>query len=119
MNQRLLELLQQSEGYCSGEILSEQLGITRSAVWKQINQLREEGYEITSIPRKGYYLKPGYLNCKEIKNWLRGNKIGRHLYVAPSVTSTNDWACEKMEVYFWQSVKQRAGADKESSGLPL
>ena len=94
MNQRLLELLQQSEGYCSGEILSEQLGITRSAVWKQINQLREEGYEITSIPRKGYYLKPGYLNCKEIKNWLRGNKIGRHLYVAPSVTSTNDWACE-------------------------
>ena len=48
MNQQLLELLQQSEGYCSGEAISEQMGITRSAVWKQINQLRQEGYEIDS-----------------------------------------------------------------------
>ena len=92
MNQQLLELLQQSEGYCSGEAISEQLGITRSAVWKQINQLRREGYEIDSVPRRGYFLQPGYLNQHKIKAGLRGKAIGRELYLAACVSSTNDWA---------------------------
>lgn len=94
MNHRLLELLQETEGYCSGEKLSESLGISRSAVWKQMNQLREEGYEIESVSRKGYRLKEGYLNKKRICAALSGTKIGQELYLLPSVSSTNDWACE-------------------------
>ncbi len=94
MNQRLLELLQQSEGYCSGEALSKKLGITRSAVWKQMKQLREEGYLIHSSSKKGYCLEKGYLNRHEIMEGLQGTKIGRELYLSSCVSSTNEWASE-------------------------
>ena len=50
----LLRLLRQSDTFISGEELSRQLGITRAAVWKNMELLREEGYTIESVTRKGY-----------------------------------------------------------------
>ena len=40
----------------SGEEISASLGVTRAAVWKQINALREGGYAIPGDPRNGYRL---------------------------------------------------------------
>ncbi|MCR2045671.1 HTH domain-containing protein, partial [Anaerosalibacter massiliensis] len=40
----------------SGEKISENFDVSRAAIWKHINTLKEEGYEIESVPRKGYRL---------------------------------------------------------------
>ena len=46
MKERILELLQ-GTGFVSGQKISEELGVSRTAVWKYINALRKEGYERT------------------------------------------------------------------------
>jgi len=52
---RLLQLLSDGETH-SGEVLAEQLGVTRAAVWKLISVLRDMGVDIASHARKGYQL---------------------------------------------------------------
>jgi BirA family biotin operon repressor/biotin-[acetyl-CoA-carboxylase] ligase len=42
--------------WVSGEQISTQLGISRTAIWKQINRLKSDGHEIDSAPKKGYRL---------------------------------------------------------------
>ena len=42
----ILKLLRAEKGYVSGEKISERLGISRTAVWKHINSLKKEGYNI-------------------------------------------------------------------------
>lgn len=49
----LLDIL--SDGrFHSGEELGEALGITRAAIWKQLNTLRTHGLLISAVPGKGY-----------------------------------------------------------------
>ena len=57
MRTEILTLLRNSGEYVSGQQLCDQFGVSRTAVWKVINQLKEEGYQIESVPRKGYRLK--------------------------------------------------------------
>lgn len=49
-----LMLLQSGEAFLSGELLSERFGISRAAVWKHVQTLREEGWQIESVPHRGY-----------------------------------------------------------------
>ena len=56
-NQLLMLLLKNKGAYLSGEDISKRFGITRSAVWKQVNILRDMGYKIKSSPRLGYHLE--------------------------------------------------------------
>jgi len=49
----ILEALHE-EGHVSGEMLGRRRGISRTAVWKHINKLRQKGYKIDSSPRWGY-----------------------------------------------------------------
>ena len=65
-SEELLQLLRTSERFLSGEKLSRKLGVTRAAIWKKIEQLRAEGYEIGSVTRKGYRLRktPGRFQLK-------------------------------------------------------
>lgn len=53
----IIRLLMQRE-FVSGEYISGKLGVTRAAVWKAISAMREEGYEIESVKRRGYHLAP-------------------------------------------------------------
>lgn len=55
MKEKVLLLLKEGE-YISGEKLSEILGVSRTAIWKAINSLRDDGYEIDSVTNKGYKL---------------------------------------------------------------
>ncbi|PRO66839.1 biotin--[acetyl-CoA-carboxylase] ligase [Alkalicoccus urumqiensis] len=57
MKGEILKMLSRAEGYTSGEHISEQLGISRTGVWKHIQSLREEGYTIVSVRKKGYRLE--------------------------------------------------------------
>ena len=45
MKAKILQVLRETDGYVSGQQLCEQFHVSRTAVWKAINQLREMGYE--------------------------------------------------------------------------
>ena len=65
MKEQVLKMLEADGGYVSGEYLSRMLGVSRTAVWKVIKRLREEGYIIDSVTNKGYCLKgkPDFLDA--------------------------------------------------------
>lgn len=92
--QRILTMLkEQQEGYLSGEAMSQQLGISRAAVNKAVNSLRQDGYEIESATRKGYRLlsSPDLLTEGEIRPWLRAGELGSSLLCFPTIDSTNSY----------------------------
>lgn len=68
MKNKILDLLMDKDGYLSGEEIGNILGISRTAVWKNITKLKEKGYRIESISNKGYRLidNTDVLNEKEI-----------------------------------------------------
>ncbi|HCA04906.1 MAG TPA: biotin--[acetyl-CoA-carboxylase] ligase [Ruminococcaceae bacterium] len=92
-NLTIPEILIQTNEYVSGQTLAEKLGVSRQAVWKEINALRDEGYEISSVPRKGYKLEaaPKHLNEAALKSNLKTNIIGKNPIVLETVGSTNDY----------------------------
>ena len=89
----LLSLLRSSGGYVSGQQLCERFGVTRTAVWKAVNQLREEGYRIESVPHRGYRLAESpedLLSESEIASRLTTDWAGRTLYYLDETGSTNN-----------------------------
>lgn len=76
--------------YISGEDMAKSLGITRTAVWKYIRNLRKEGYRISSSPRLGYRLEqaPDLLNTEEIQTGLTTHVFGRSMQYHEKVAST-------------------------------
>jgi len=82
--------------YVSGEAISEMLGVSRTAIWKHINELRKEGYIIESSSKKGYRLQvlPDVLNVHEIKKGLETRILGREIECFESISSTNTYAKE-------------------------
>ncbi len=92
MQQKIIHFLKQSTAHVSGEQMSEQLNISRAAVWKYIDQLRQEGYAIAAIPHIGYKLEsaPDRLLPHEITYGLKTNYIGHEVVVKESTTSTMD-----------------------------
>lgn len=92
MRDAVLRILQQhKQVYISGEAISEQLQITRAAVWKHIHALREDGFEIDSAPRKGYRLlqEANTLHAAQITAHLATHTLGRALHLLQSAPSTN------------------------------
>lgn len=91
MKEKVLLLLKEGE-YISGEKLSEILGVSRTAVWKAINALREEGYEIESVTKRGYKLvkKPNVLNAAIIGSGLDVKAVGTEIVTMKTVDSTNE-----------------------------
>lgn len=92
MQQQIIHFLKQSTTHVSGEQMSEQLHISRAAVWKYIDQLRQEGYEIAAIPHIGYKLEtsPDRLLPHEITYGLKTKFIGHEVFVKESTGSTMD-----------------------------
>ena len=56
MKTEILRLLKETEGYLSGQELCERFQVSRTSVWKVIEQLKKEGYEIEAVRNKGYRL---------------------------------------------------------------
>ena len=91
----ILEALCASKGeYISGEHLSRTLGITRSAVWKGVDALRREGYEIESRTRLGYRLlsMPDTLEPEALAARLNTAVVGRRILFFDTLDSTNTYA---------------------------
>ena len=88
----ILTWLRNSEDYVSGQQLCERFGVSRTAVWKVINQLKEEGYTIESVSRKGYRLVESPEDAyseSEIMSRLQTRWAGRTLHFFESTGSTN------------------------------
>lgn len=84
------------EKYISGEEMAEKLGVSRTAVWKHIQELRSAGYHIESLSRSGYVLKeaPDSLNASEIGHGLATELLGQggRIHSFQQVDSTNNVA---------------------------
>ena len=93
IKERALELLGSGETF-SGERLARELGVSRNAVWKVMNQLRQAGYGIDAVTNRGYRLvaAPDLLSETEIRRWLRTKELGRELEIHEQLDSTNNRA---------------------------
>lgn len=91
LKSKIVEILKEKNDYVSGEEMSNLLGVSRTAVWKTISRLKEEGYVIEAVTNKGYYLKqsPDLLTEEEISPTLKTRYIGRKIYHYKQVDSTN------------------------------
>lgn len=89
--EKILEVLKNQSDYISGQKICEELGISRTAVWKNIKHLKEEGYKIDSISNKGYLLitAPDSISRLEIQNGLNTNLLGRVIHSYKIIDSTN------------------------------
>ena len=86
----ILELLRQhTDVYVSGTELAKALAVSRTAIWKGIEQLREEGYEIDSVTNKGYRLSSAsdVLREEDVRKYLTAEGLDVRVY--RSITSTN------------------------------
>lgn len=98
--ERVLELLKEREGgLCSGEEMSRALGLSRAAVWKAVEALRRDGYDIQSVPNRGYRLaaSPDRLSPGELAGALEGCTVGSRLFCLDCVDSTNNFARQKAD----------------------
>lgn len=94
MKTKILKRLKENDGFISGEKLSDEFDMTRSGIWKYMNILKEEGYIIESIPRRGYRItsSPDILTLEEIEEHLDTEFLGRTIHYFDSIDSTNDRA---------------------------
>jgi len=90
--EEILRLLRQKAGeFVSGAEFSQSLGVSRTAIWKQIRQLRELGYTIEAVTSRGYRLSgtPDTLIPAEIQAGLVTSRVGREIVYYESTDSTN------------------------------
>lgn len=100
MRARILEILEEKAPEpVSGEELSAVLGVSRTAVWKHIQVLKNNGYSIESLPKRGYILRgiPDSLRPEEILTGLKTKWLGRKVFFEESVTSTNEMAKKRAD----------------------
>jgi BirA family biotin operon repressor/biotin-[acetyl-CoA-carboxylase] ligase len=82
--------------FISGELISKKFNISRTAVWKQIQNLKKLGYNIESVKNRGYRLisKPDIPLYEEVIFELNTNIVGKNVYYFRSLESTNLFAKE-------------------------
>lgn len=97
MKKKILMFLKEQQGFVSGQDICEALGISRTAVWKYINKLKEEGYEIESVTRKGYRLlqSPDFMTVEELNRYLPEGTLAGDIFYYDSIDSTNEEAKRK------------------------
>ena len=96
MKTKILMALKGTEDYVSGQELCERFGVSRTAIWKVMEKLKEEGYEIASVRNKGYKLvhAPDIFSAEEIKSRIHTRMIARNVLFFDELDSTNTY-CKK------------------------
>ena len=99
MKSEILEALRETDGYVSGQDLCNKFGVSRTAVWKAIKQLKEAGYEIEAVPNKGYHIvsAPDLMNKVELESIRNTTWAGQEIYYYDVTDSTNIRAKELAE----------------------
>ena len=99
MKAEILRMLRETEGYVSGQELCNKFGVSRTAVWKAVNQLKEAGYEIEAAQNKGYHLLsvPDVMDQVELESIRATEWAGCEIHYFDSIDSTNTKAKELAE----------------------
>ena len=95
MRSEILEYFRNADGeFVSGEKISQDLKVSRTAIWKHIKVLRERGYQFESVTKKGYRLlyAPDLLTPLEVEPVLHTEEFGRHIRYLEKTVSTNEEA---------------------------
>lgn len=92
-------MLRDTDGYVSGQELCNRFGVSRTAIWKVINQLKEAGYEIEAAQNKGYHLidAPDVMTEAELESLKNTQWAGCEIHCYDSIDSTNTKAKELAE----------------------
>ena len=116
MKEEILRLLRSADGYISGQELCNRFGVSRTAVWKAINQLKEAGYEIEAQQNKGYRLMaaPDLMTEAEIKSLMHTEWVAKEVLYLDTIDSTNIKAQELAEIGYPSGTL--VVADKQESG---
>lgn len=94
MKAEVLSLLKGTDDYISGQMLCDRFNVSRTAIWKAVNQLKEEGYQIEAVQKRGYHLvafEEKYTKS-EIESRRVDAKIGHFIKYFDEVDSTNAMA---------------------------
>ena len=96
MKEKILTMLRSRKDYVSGQQMCEELGVSRTAVWKVMNQLKEEGYVIEAVSNKGYVLResPDSVTEYELQSLIPKESIINTIVYYPELDSTNNKAKE-------------------------
>lgn len=95
LKNKVLAVLEENKGKSvSGNEIAKSVGMTRSAVWKAVKQLRSEGYTILAATNKGYCLTEDndFMSEQSIFEHLTTVQIGRKTDIFRSIDSTNNFA---------------------------
>ena len=94
LQEKVLYILEKNRGkVITGGEISRQLGVSRNAVWKAINSLKQNGNNIESLPNKGYRLAVDSDGlCKQIiQEMLTTEKLGSRIQLLETIDSTNTY----------------------------
>ena len=99
MKIEILKMLRETEGYVSGQELCNKFGVSRTAIWKVINQLKEQGYVIDSVQNKGYHITeaPDVMTEEELQSCRKTKWAGQEIAYFDEIDSTNIKAKELAE----------------------
>ena len=128
MKTEILSMLRAADGYVSGQQICDRFHVSRTAVWKVIEQLKEEGYEIEAVRRRGYHLtgSPDVMSKAEIESRIETKWAGRNVFYYEETDSTNTRAKalgeEGRPRHFsgggCTECRERAGAAEDGSRRP-
>jgi BirA family transcriptional regulator, biotin operon repressor / biotin---[acetyl-CoA-carboxylase] ligase len=96
MKEKILDFLNKKHDYLSGDQISRHLGISRQGLWKHIQELKDQGYEIVAVPHLGYRLEscPDRLFDFEVGRGLHTKFIGKKIHYFDYLSSTMDLAMQ-------------------------
>ena len=80
----------------SGARIAREIGVSRSAVWRWVERLRELGVKVRGQTASGYFLEkvPDILTADELKRRLKGSLFGKRIHHFFKTDSTNRVAFE-------------------------
>ena len=81
MKTEILKLLRGTDGYVSGQQISEMTGVSRTAVWKTIRRLQEEGYRVEAVRNRGYRIVdgPDVMTKEELESLMETRWAGKNI----------------------------------------
>lgn len=91
MKDKILEILRDSNDFVSGQELCRKLGVSRTAVWKNINSLKQAGYVIEGVNNKGYRLvsEPDVMSEENIRKYMAPDSMIKRIFYYDETDSTN------------------------------
>ena len=99
MKEEILKMLRETDGYISGQELCNKFGVSRTAIWKVMKQLKEAGYNIEAQQNRGYHIvsAPDVMDAAELKSIWKPKWVGCEILYFDSIDSTNTKAQELAE----------------------